>query len=524
MEQSLNYYIEALLAYGRRTGLLSGATDVIYARNRILHKFREDNYQAPDLSAAEREELENLSLYDILQGLLLEADVKGLIDGTSVTESDLFDSELMDCLLARPGEVENRFYALAAEDKEQATAYFYHLSQACDYIRTYRVCKDLKWKTETEYGALDVTINLSKPEKDPRAIAAAKKQQSTSYPLCMLCKEASGYHGRMNYPGRANHRIIPMQLADETWYLQYSPYVYYNEHCILLSAEHRPMRISRETFRRLLDFVEFLPHYGIGSNADLPIVGGSILSHDHFQGGRYAFPMDNAEVLAEFALPETYRASKLQVQYLRWPLAVLRLKGEQSEELVALASRILDFWRNYSDESVGVKAFTLNADGESEPHNTITPVARKRDGLYELDLILRNNRTDAEHPLGIFHPHQDKHHIKKENIGLIEAMGLAVLPARLQTELEALRSELASGRDGSADEQLLIHAPWGKDLLARHGAAAFKGEKGKELLQFEVGQVFKAVLEDAGVFKTDAEGQAAMRRFWDKMAEHLREL
>lgn len=521
MEQKLNYYIDALVAYGLRTQLLAGETDAIYARNRLLQKFQVDDYTAPFLSAEETAEMQNMPLYDILQGLLLEADIRGLIDATSVQESDLFDSELMDCLLPRPSEVEREFFALAEKDKESATTYFYDLSKAGDYIRTYRVVKDLKWQTETTYGNLDITVNLSKPEKDPRAIAAAKLQKSVSYPLCMLCKEASGYHGRMNYPGRANHRIIPLQLAGEKWYLQYSPYVYYNEHCILLSGEHRPMCISRDTFQRLLDFVAFLPHYSIGSNADLPIVGGSILSHDHFQGGRYTFPMDTAKVQELLPVPAKYEGSALAIEYLKWPLPVIRVKGKDIAALVNLAVDILGIWRAYSDEENTVLAYTPNEAGEMEAHNTITPVARQREQVYELDLILRNNLTSAEHPLGIYHPHQDKHHIKKENIGLIEAMGLAVLPARLQTELQALQQELAVNRTGADKEHLQIHAAWAADLLAKYGAKAFKDAKGWDILQYEVGQVFKAVLEDAGVFKQDAEGRKAFKRFWDTVLTEL---
>ena len=408
----------------------------------------------------------------------------------------------MGLLTPRPSAVIAKFRALYAESPEKATDWYYDFSRDTDYIRRYRIVKDLKWKAPTEYGELDVTINLSKPEKDPRAIAAAKSAKNTGYPACLLCREAEGYAGRGNYPARGNHRLIPLKLAGEDWYLQYSPYVYYNEHCIALSGVHRPMKVDRAAFRRLLEFVTLFPHYFIGSNADLPIVGGSILSHDHFQGGRYEFAMARAPI--ERALRFS-GFDDVEAGIVRWPLSVIRLRGAESERLVALAGKILDAWRVYSDPDVGVLAET---DGES--HNTITPIARRRGADYELDLVLRNNLTTAEHPLGVFHPHAELHHIKKENIGLIEVMGLAVLPARLRDELGELARRLADGEDLTASPLTEKHAPWAEELKKKY---RFDADNAEAILQKEVGEVFKTVLEHAGVFKRDESGRAAFVRF-----------
>lgn len=511
MDNRLDYYLTALIAYGRREQLLDNYEDEIYALNRLLALFQQTDYQAPELSTAEKEEMNNLALHDILQGLLVEADSLNLLDATSVVASDLFDSRLLDCLLPRPSEVERKFKEKYLESAEKATDYFYHFSQASDYIRRYRIIKDVKWQTKTNYGDLDITINLSKPEKDPRAIKQAALQKASSYPKCMLCKEAMGYAGRMNYPGRSNHRILPLELDNERWYLQYSPYVYYNEHCIVLSSEHRPMQISKQTFNRLLDFVEQFPHYCLGSNADLPIVGGSILAHDHFQGGHYTFPMQKAEV--RFNLASIAKYSEVEISYLNWPLSVLRLRSKDRQQLAELANVILQSWRNYSDPELNIFAVT-GTDAEQEKHNTITPIARKLADVYELCLVLRNNLTSHEHPLGIYHPHEDKHHIKKENIGLIEVMGLAVLPSRLKSELHALQNCLAKGETGANDETLAIHAPWAEQLLTKYGSQAFKGPQGEQILQKETGLVFATCLEDAGVYKLDKAGEEGIRRYW----------
>ena len=421
-------------------------------------------------------------------------------DGT--TSRDLFDTELMGRLTPRPSQVIRAFRTRYEESPEAATDWYYQFSQDTDYILRYRIAKDVKWVAPTPYGDLDITINLSKPEKDPRAIAAAKLQKSVGYPKCLLCREAEGYVGRMDYPGRANHRIIPLKLNGENYFLQYSPYVYYNEHCIVLNEQHVPMKIDRATFQRLLDFVRQFPHYFLGSNADLPIVGGSILSHDHFQGGRYRFAMEKAPVERELVFPGF---EDVQAGIVCWPMSVIRLRCADSGRIVQLADKILAAWRAYTDESVSIYAQT-----EGEPHNTITPIARRRGKDFEMDLVLRNNLTTQEHPLGLFHPHAELHHIKKENIGLIEVMGLAVLPARLKDELAQLAALLCSGGDLYADEATAKHAPWAEELKTRHD---FSKEDAEAVLRQEVGQVFMHVLEDAGVFKRDEAGQAAFLRF-----------
>ena len=485
--------INALLAYAREKGLIENC-DTVWARNALLDALRLDAWEPSG-------EEPGGDLEAILKAILDDAAARGVIDG-GVTSRDLLDTRLMGVLTPRPSAVIAKFRALYAESPEKATDWYYAFSRDTDYIRRYRIVKDLKWKAPTEYGELDVTINLSKPEKDPRAIAAAKNAKNTGYPKCLLCREAEGYAGRGDYPARENHRLIPLRLAGEEWYLQYSPYVYYNEHCIALSGVHRPMKVDRAAFRRLLDFVTVFPHYFIGSNADLPIVGGSILSHDHFQGGRYEFAMARAPIERELAFPGF---DDVKAGIVRWPLSVIRLRGAESGRLVELAGRILDAWRAYSDPSVGVYAET---DGEM--HNTITPIARRRGGDYELDLVLRNNLTTAEHPLGVFHPHSELHHIKKENIGLIEVMGLAVLPARLRGELGELARRLVSGEELAASPLTEKHAPWGEELKKKY---SFTAENAEAILQKEVGEVFKTVLEHAGVFKRDERGRAAFVRF-----------
>ena len=485
--------INALLAYAREKGLIENC-DTVWARNALLDALRLDAWEPSG-------EEPGGDLEAILKAILDDAAARGVIDG-GVTSRDLLDTRLMGVLTPRPSAVIAKFRALYAESPEKATDWYYAFSRDTDYIRRYRIVKDLKWKAPTEYGELDVTINLSKPEKDPRAIAAAKNAKNTGYPKCLLCREAEGYAGRGDYPARENHRLIPLRLAGEEWYLQYSPYVYYNEHCIALSGVHRPMKVDRAAFRRLLDFVTVFPHYFIGSNADLPIVGGSILSHDHFQGGRYEFAMARAPIERELAFPGF---DDVKAGIVRWPLSVIRLRGAESGRLVELAGRILDAWRAYSDPSVGVYAET---DGEM--HNTITPIARRRGGDYELDLVLRNNLTTAEHPLGVFHPHSELHHIKKENIGLIEVMGLAVLPARLRGELGELARRLVSGEELAASPLTEKHAPWAEELKKKY---SFTAENAEAILQKEVGEVFKTVLEHAGVFKCSEEGRAAFLRF-----------
>ena len=485
--------INALVRYGLEKGLIEAA-DEIWARNRILDILGLDGFEPAGEAAGE-------SLEAILKAILDDAAARGLIDG-GVTSRDLMDTRLMGVLTPRPSAVAARFRALYGESAEAATDWYYRFSCDTDYIRRYRIAKDRKWKAATEYGELDVTINLSKPEKDPRAIAAARSAKPAGYPKCQLCREAEGYAGRADYPARENHRILPITLAGEEWFLQYSPYVYYNEHCIALCAEHRPMKIDRAAFRRLLDFVALFPHYFIGSNADLPIVGGSILSHDHFQGGRYEFAMARAPIERELRFPGF---GDVAAGIVHWPMSVIRLRCADSGRLVDLAGKILDAWRGYSDPTVSVFAET-----EGERHNTITPIARRRGEDFELDLVLRNNLTTAEHPLGLFHPHAELHHIKKENIGLIEVMGLAVLPARLKGELGELGRRLAAGEDPTASPLTEKHAPWAEELKKKY---VFTPENAETILQKEVGEVFKTVLEHAGVFKRDEAGRRAFLRF-----------
>ncbi len=499
---AMNIYenINALVGYGLKTGLIE-VEDTVYTQNRLLELFELDGFENAAQAAvpAVREE----QLESILDGLLSYAARHGLFSDDGIVYRDLFDTKIMGCLVARPSEVESRFLSLYKHSPKEATDWFYKFSQDTDYIRRYRVCKDVKWKTKTEYGDIDMTINLSKPEKDPKAIAAAKNARQGGYPACLLCKENVGYAGRVNHAARQNHRIIPLKLAGKEWGFQYSPYVYYNEHCIVFSYEHAPMQISRETFLFLFDFIKLFPHYIIGSNADLPIVGGSILSHNHFQGGCYEFPMARAPIDEAFSVRGF---DDVRCGIVKWPMSVIRLSGHNSDRVVQLADRILTAWRAYTD-----KESFIFAETGGEKHNTITPIVRMRGGDYEVDLVLRNNITTEEHPLGVFHPHAELHHIKKENIGLIEVMGLAVLPARLKKELNDLAEAIVNGRDISADPELGKHAAWVQEFLPHYGKIT--RDNVGHILQEETARVFVRVLEDSGVFKRTPEGRDAFHRF-----------
>ena len=488
-------YIDSLISYAMNCGLAEPCDHMVLT-NRLLDLLRMDDYVPSDEPQSE-------DLEEILAGILDYAVEKGLCDD-GITARDIFDTRIMGAITPMPREVIGIFRYLYLEDPVAATDWYYKFSCDTDYIRRYRIAKDMRWKYSSEYGEMDITINLSKPEKDPKAIAAAKNAPQTAYPKCQLCVENEGYAGRMNHPARANHRIIPIEVCGQDWCLQYSPYVYYNEHCIVFNSQHVPMKIDEGAFEKLLDFVRVFPHYFVGSNADLPIVGGSILSHEHFQGGHYTFAMETAPIETEitFAGFEDVKAG-----IVKWPMSVIRLDGEDPKRLSQLGGKILDAWRNYSDESVGVIAFS-----DGEPHNTITPIARRRGDLYELDLVLRCNITSEEHPLGVFHPHADKHNIKKENIGLIEVMGLAVLPSRLKGELSALAEAIVAGADIAADEVLSKHSQWVEGLKAQY---TFTADNALDILMQETGKVFAAVLEDAGVYKNTAEGKAAFLKFVD---------
>ena len=477
------------------TGLIS-EEEKIYSTNLILDVLKLDDYEEPE------ENYEKVELEPVLKELLDYAVEKGLIED-SVVYRDLFDTRLMNCLVPRPSQVIKTFKEKYAASPEEATNYYYKLSRDSDYIRRYRVCKDMKWVTKTEYGDIDITINLSKPEKDPKAIAAAKLAKQSGYPKCQLCRENEGYAGRTNHPARENHRIIPITINGGQWGFQYSPYVYYNEHCIVFNGQHVPMKVDRATFVKLFDFIKLFPHYFIGSNADLPIVGGSILSHDHFQGGNYEFAMAKAPVEREFTV-KGYEDVKAGI--VKWPLSVIRLSCTDEKRIIDLADHILKAWRGYTDEEAYVFAET-----DGEPHNTITPIARKRGDMYELDLALRNNITTPECPFGLYHPHNELHHIKKENIGLIEVMGLAVLPSRLKEEMEILSDYIVDGKDIRSNEKIEKHADWVDEFRPKY--PVINAENVDAVIKEEIGIVFKKVLEDAGVFKRDAKGQAAFDRF-----------
>ena len=480
----LSKSIRKLVQYGIETGL-TPECEKNYTINLLLDVFREEEY-------TELEEVpENVNLEETLGELLDEAVKRGLIED-SVVYRDLFDTRLMNCLMPRPAQVQKEFWDRYQNSPQEATDYFYKLSQDSDYIRRYRVKKDQKWTVESPYGDIDITINLSKPEKDPKAIAAAKNAKASSYPKCLLCPENEGYAGRVNHPARENHRIIPITVNDSPWGFQYSPYVYYNEHCIVFNSQHTPMKIERNTFIKLFDFVKLFPHYFLGSNADLPIVGGSILTHDHFQGGHYTFAMAKAPIEKNVVIPGY---EDVEAGIVKWPLSVLRIRHKDEKRLIDLASHI--------------------AETEGEPHNTITPIARKRDDLFELDLTLRNNITTEENPLGVYHPHAEYHHIKKENIGLIEVMGLAVLPARLKEELELLEEYILEGKDISSNEKIEKHASWVQQFLPKY--KDLNRDNIHEILQKEVGNVFVHVLEDAGVYKCTEEGRSAFMRFVEKL-------
>lgn len=487
--------IKKLVTYGMETGLIS-EEEKIYSTNLILDVLKLDDYEEPE------ENYEKVELEPVLKELLDYAVEKGLIED-SVVYRDLFDTRLMNCLVPRPSQVIKTFKEKYAASPEEATNYYYKLSRDSDYIRRYRVCKDMKWVTKTEYGDIDITINLSKPEKDPKAIAAAKLAKQSGYPKCQLCRENEGYAGRTNHPARENHRIIPITINGGQWGFQYSPYVYYNEHCIVFNGQHVPMKVERATFVKLFDFIKLFPHYFIGSNADLPIVGGSILSHDHFQGGNYEFAMAKAPVEREFTV-KGYEDVKAGI--VKWPLSVIRLSCTDEKRIIDLADHILKAWRGYTDEEAYVFAET-----DGEPHNTITPIARKRGDMYELDLALRNNITTPECPFGLYHPHNELHHIKKENIGLIEVMGLAVLPSRLKEEMEILSDYIVNGKDIRCNEKIEKHADWVDEFRPKY--PVISAENVDAVLKEEIGIVFKKVLEDAGVFKRDAKGQAAFDRF-----------
>ena len=486
-------YIDSLVSYAMNCGLAEPVDHQVLT-NRLLDLLRLDSYESSDEPQSE-------DLEEILAGILSYAVAQGLCDD-GITAKDIFDTRIMGAITLMPREVIRTFREKYAVDPVSATDWYYKFSCDTDYIRRYRIAKDMRWKYASDYGEMDITINLSKPEKDPKAIAAAKNAPQTAYPKCQLCVENEGYAGRMNHPARANHRIIPIEVCGEDWRLQYSPYVYYNEHCIVFNSKHVPMKIDRSAFSKLLSFVGSFPHYFVGSNADLPIVGGSILSHEHFQGGHYTFAMETAPVEQEltFAGYEDIHAG-----IVKWPMSVIRLTAADPERITELADKILTAWRGYSDESVGVIAFS-----EGEPHNTITPIARRRGEDFELDLVLRCNITTEEHPLGVFHPHADKHHIKKENIGLIEVMGLAVLPSRLKAELHDLAAAIVAGKDIAADEVLNKHAAWVEQLKQRY---TFTEGNALEIILQETGKVFSEVLEDAGVYKNTEAGRAAFGRF-----------
>ncbi|MCI8663220.1 MAG: UDP-glucose--hexose-1-phosphate uridylyltransferase [Hungatella sp.] len=492
--------IRKLVQYGLNTGLIT-EIDRIYAVNQILDVLHLDEYEEPAKTG------EPVVLEDVLKELLDYACEQKLIPEDNIVYRDLFDTRLMNCLMPRPVEVVHTFWRKYQESPKKATDYFYKLSQDSDYIRRYRVIKDMKWVAKSKYGDLDITINLSKPEKDPKAIAAAKLAKQSGYPKCLLCMENVGYAGRPNHPARNNHRIIPITINDTAWGFQYSPYVYYNEHCIVFNGDHVPMKIERQTFIKLFDFVELFPHYLLGSNADLPIVGGSILSHDHFQGGNYTFAMAKAPMERKFKLAEF---EDVEAGIIYWPMSVIRLRARDSDRLVDLAEVILKAWRGYTDE----EAFVF-AETEGEPHNTITPIARKNGEFFELDLVLRNNITTEEFPLGVYHPHQELHHIKKENIGLIEVMGLAVLPSRLKDELSVLGAYIVEGKDIESNEAIAKHGPWVKEFLPKY--EKITEDNVQDILKHEVGLVFERVLEDAGVYKCTEEGRRFFERFMKKV-------
>jgi UDPglucose--hexose-1-phosphate uridylyltransferase len=491
----VNETVSRLAAYALQTGLIE-ESEYIWAINTILDVLKLDSYTESN------QNWDKIELAPVLEELLDDACARGVLTENSVVYRDLFDTELMGRLTPRPAQVIKKFQELYARSPEQATDWYYKFSQDTNYIRRDRIAKDMQWKAPTAYGDLDITINLSKPEKDPKAIAAARDLPVSEYPRCQLCAENEGYAGRVNHPARQNHRMVPITINGSPWFLQYSPYVYYNEHCICLNREHTPMKIDRACFGKLLDFIRQFPHYFVGSNADLPIVGGSILAHDHFQGGRYTFAMAKAPVETPFTFPGY---EDVESGIVKWPMSVIRIASQNPERLIDLADHILTLWRGYTDE-----AAVIYAETDNTPHNTITPIARRRGEKYELDLVLRNNLTTDQYPLGLYHPHDELHHIKKENIGLIEVMGLAVLPARLKAELAAVADALATGKDLHAGELTEKHAAWAEGFRGKYDITA---ENALEIVEKETGLVFAQVLEHAGVYKRTPEGKEAFLRF-----------
>ncbi|BCJ99414.1 UDP-glucose--hexose-1-phosphate uridylyltransferase [Anaerocolumna chitinilytica] len=515
-------YIRALMEYAEKTGLIV-KEDKNYTLNRLLEALSLEEYEEPQDSPS-YEEIVKGGLESILNGILDYAADKGILTGNSIVYRDLFDTKLMGLLVPSPSTVIKTFNSLYKKNPKMATDYYYKLSQDSDYIRRYRIIKDQKWVTKTAYGDIDITINLSKPEKDPKAIAEAKLKKQSGYPKCLLCVENEGYAGRVDHPARQNHRIIPVRINNQEFGFQYSPYVYYNEHCIVLNSEHTPMKVDKEAFRKLFDFVKLFPHYFVGSNADLPIVGGSILTHDHFQGGNYEFAMAKAPIEKRFQIKGF---ESVEAGIVKWPMSVIRLRSKVAEELIELGDHILNSWRTYTDEEAFIYAYS-DASGKllnkkeviegtqaekhnREPHNTITPIARNKDGIYEFDLVLRNNVTTKEHPLGVYHPHSELHHIKKENIGLIEVMGLAVLPARLKVEMEELRAAILNAKVIGAEEDIYKHKDWMEGFLPKY--KEITPDNIDSILQEEIGLVFAKVLEHAGVYKRDTAGQEAFERF-----------
>ena len=485
--------VSALVQYAQDEKLID-VSDAIFVRNQLLEKLQLDDYIETPMQ-------KQYDLQEILSAILKYAVEKGLCED-SVVSKDLFDTKIMGTLLPRPSEVQKKFWSLYKISPKEATDFYYHFSRKSDYIREYRVKNDLKWTVDTEYGKIDITVNLSKPEKSPKDIAAARSMPQNAYPKCQLCKENEGYAGRINHPARQNHRIIPITIQNQPWYLQYSPYVYYNEHCIVFNGEHTPMKIDGMAFRKLFDFIKLFPHYFVGSNADLPIVGGSILTHEHFQGGRYVFPMERAKIETQF----TFKGYEdIEAGIVKWPMSVIRLRSTDTERICELAEKVLSAWRAYTDEEAYIFAETNGI-----PHNTITPIARHRDGAFELDLVLRNNITTEEFPDGLYHPHPEYHHIKKENIGLIEVMGLAVLPARLNREMSHLEKAILNHEDISQNEELSKHAEWTEMLKSKY---EFTSENCKEILQKEIGIVFASILEQSGVYKRTPEGKTQFLRF-----------
>lgn len=491
----INVEIKNLVDYAISKGLID-KRDRVYGINKLIEVLGLDSYEAVEETRDIPESVE-----DILDNINKWAIDNKIVENDSIDILDLFDTKVISQLIKMPSAIEDEFYTLYKIAPEKATEYYYNFAKNSNYIREKRIAKDVRWKYETDYGTLDITVNLSKPEKDPRSIAKARDMKASNYPKCLLCKENEGYEGRLNHPGRGNHRLIGIELADEQWRLQYSPYVYYNEHCIVLKAEHEPMKITKKTFRRLLDFAEMFPHYFVGSNADLPIVGGSILSHDHFQGGNYSFAMAKAKEENHINLKDDIEACTL-----KWPMSVIRLKGKEIDSLVDMGYDIFLGWKDYSDEEVAIYSKT-----NGEEHNTITPISRYRNGLFELDLVLRNNKTTEDRPFGLYHPREEYHHIKKENIGLIEVMGLAVLPSRLKIEMELLKDYLLNNDiEGiKAHSDLSKHANWAITILEKHSLTL---ENIREILNNEIGEVFLKVLKDAGVFKDTLEGSTAFER------------